>query len=643
MKAEIGVKGRIFGLVLLALLTIGIVIGLGAYNFWQNKKTAAVEQDINRISKVIMAAQLAEKAYTERFQDELKDEFLKQAGEVETELRGVTGEWGSEARTIGEKFAKYRALFDELSSTHVQYVQVKAHVNDPFRQGQDLMEGVIHEVEQIESARQIEGEGLTAAERELVGIARDCQIGVLKLSALADKFLVGGEESFLTEYRQFQTGNMRSYWVALDQTGHVANNAQFIKVAAALPKLMEQAQEMLDQCLRFYRTEKTVAKSLNDAGKDVLSETEALLRKVDASSAAKATVTIRIILVVIVAGIGAFLVASLLIALGIVKPLDRVIGGLSLSARKVASASGQVSAASHQLADGASEQAASIEETSSSLEEMASMTRHNAGNATQANTLMGETSKVVATASESMNHLTSSMTEISKSSEETSKIVKTIDEIAFQTNLLALNAAVEAARAGEAGAGFAVVADEVRNLAMRAAEAAKNTAGLIDETVKKIKAGSEIVRHTNGEFSKVAASASKMGDLIGEVAAASKEQSLGVEQINKAVAEMDRVVQQNAASAQESASASEDMRTQAEQMKVYVGELAAVLGGSATGSEDPSELEMGKGSRRVLTARSIQKRVGFSGHNGGAKGIAPYKGEEETMAPEEVIPFDEDD
>jgi len=143
-----------------------------------------------------------------------------------------------------------------------------------------------------------------------------------------------------------------------------------------------------------------------------------------------------------------------------------------------------------------------MEETSASLEEISTMTRQNAENATHANGLMRGAKQIFDNASGSMNQLTASMEEISRASEETSKIIKTIDEIAFQTNLLALNAAVEAARAGEAGAGFAVVADEVRNLAIRAAEAARNTASLIDGTTRKVKDGSEVVTETNGIFDK---------------------------------------------------------------------------------------------------------------------------------------------
>jgi methyl-accepting chemotaxis protein len=323
----------------------------------------------------------------------------------------------------------------------------------------------------------------------------------------------------------------------------------------------------------------------------------------------------------------------------ITKPLNRVIAGLSEGSAQVASASGQVSSSSQQLAEGASEQAAALEETSSSLEEMASMTKQNADNANQANILMNEANQVVATANQSMGQLTTSMEDISKASKETSKIIKTIDEIAFQTNLLALNAAVEAARAGEAGAGFAVVADEVRNLAMRAAEAAKNTANLIEGTVKKVKDGSALVTKTNEAFSEVAKSSAKVGELVAEIAAASNEQAHGLEQVNKAVAEMDKVIQQNAANAQESASASEELSAQAEQMKSFVGNLAALMGGSTKG----------RGNGKVAAAihqHSREEMHKAIAHEPMAK---KTKGKELTMRhskeikPDQVIPLHDED
>jgi methyl-accepting chemotaxis protein len=193
---------------------------------------------------------------------------------------------------------------------------------------------------------------------------------------------------------------------------------------------------------------------------------------------------------------------------------------------------------------------------------------------------MGQANQLVDKANLSMRELTDAMQQITSASEETSNIIKTIDEIAFQTNLLALNAAVEAARAGEAGAGFAVVADEVRNLAMRAAEAAKNTADLIEQTIQKVNDGSELVSETNTAFGEVADRAAKAGELVEEITAASREQSQGIDQVNNAVTEIDQVTQQNAASAEASSAASGEMRTQAEKMEAIVNKLVVFVNGS---------------------------------------------------------------
>jgi methyl-accepting chemotaxis protein len=191
------------------------------------------------------------------------------------------------------------------------------------------------------------------------------------------------------------------------------------------------------------------------------------------------------------------------------------------------------------------------------------MTKQNADNAAQANNLSSEARKAADSGSEAMGRMSSAINDIQKSSEETAKIIKVIDEIAFQTNLLALNAAVEAARAGQHGKGFAVVAEEVRNLAARSARAAKETAELIENSAEKTRAGNEIAEKTEAALKGIVAGATKVSDLVAEIAAASKEQSEGIGQVNTGLGQIDQVTQQNTANAEESAAAAEELSSQA--------------------------------------------------------------------------------
>jgi len=289
------------------------------------------------------------------------------------------------------------------------------------------------------------------------------------------------------------------------------------------------------------------------------------------------------IILAMLAGVGAGgLALSFWMARSISQPIDRVVDGLKDGAVQVASAAAQVSSAGQCLAEGASQQAAGLEETSSSLEEMSSMTKQNADNARAAKFMMDEAQQIVKNVNQHMTQMREAIREITRSSEQTGKIIKTIDEIAFQTNLLALNAAVEAARAGEAGAGFAVVAGEVRNLALRAAEGARNTSGLIKNTIRAVERGSELTRATQEAFQKNVEIADKIRNLIDEISAASQEQTQGIGQVNTAVGEMDKVVQQNVATAEESAAAAEEMSGQAGRMKEFVEELVVLVKGKAS-------------------------------------------------------------
>jgi methyl-accepting chemotaxis protein/methyl-accepting chemotaxis protein-1 (serine sensor receptor) len=273
---------------------------------------------------------------------------------------------------------------------------------------------------------------------------------------------------------------------------------------------------------------------------------------------------------------GGFL--AFFIVRGINKSLTQAVTELSEGASQVTSASSQVSGSSQSLAQGASEQAASLEQTSASGAEMAATTRKNSESSQQAAEHMRIVSQSVATANNTLADMTASMQEIGASSGKISKIIKVIDEIAFQTNILALNAAVEAARAGEAGMGFAVVADEVRNLAQRSAQAAKDTASLIEESILKSTEGSRKLSEVAASIQGITEGAGKVKTLIDEVEASSKEQAQGIEQISKAVAQMEEVTQRSAASAEETASASEELNAQSQALMAVVGNLEAMAG-----------------------------------------------------------------
>jgi len=273
--------------------------------------------------------------------------------------------------------------------------------------------------------------------------------------------------------------------------------------------------------------------------------------------------------------------------------LNRLAGELSNGSDQVAAAAGQVSSSSQTLAEGSSEQAASLEETSASLEEITSMTRRNAESANQAKELANQTRVAAEAGSADMDAMSGAMTAIKTSSDNIAKIIKTIDEIAFQTNILALNAAVEAARAGEAGAGFAVVAEEVRGLAQRSAQAAKETADKIEDSIQKSGHGVAISNKVASSLTLIVDKARQVDTLISEIATASTEQSQGIGQVLTAVTQMDKVTQGNAAGAEEGAAAAEELNAQALAMNEAVTELKKLVGGAQqaaakAGSSGPS-------------------------------------------------------
>ncbi|MEW6182068.1 MAG: methyl-accepting chemotaxis protein [Bacillota bacterium] len=247
--------------------------------------------------------------------------------------------------------------------------------------------------------------------------------------------------------------------------------------------------------------------------------------------------------------------------------INEILGQVRIAVEQVANGSRQISDSSQELSQGASESATTLQEITASMQEVTAQTKHNADNATHANQLAGQARLSAEKGNGQMSEMVNAMNDINESAANISKIIKAIDEIAFQTNLLALNAAVEAARAGKHGKGFAVVAEEVRNLAERSAKAAKETAEMIEGSIKKTEVGTRIVEDTSKALEEIVTGATKVTDLIGEIASASKEQTLGIGQINQGLGQVDQITQHNTASAEELAASSEELSSQALQLK----------------------------------------------------------------------------
>ncbi len=262
-----------------------------------------------------------------------------------------------------------------------------------------------------------------------------------------------------------------------------------------------------------------------------------------------------------------------------IRAQELAVDQLAQISSRVAGGAGQVAVASKSLAQGANEQAASLEETSSALEEMSGMTRKNSEAAHQASGISDDAKAAAERGNLAMIRMSKAITDIEHSALQTAKIIKVIDEIAFQTNLLALNAAVEAARAGEAGRGFAVVAEEVRNLAMRSAQAARDTATLIEQSVGNAHNGVNIAADVASSLAEITDASMKVNHLIGQISVASREQSQGVSQIASAVHSVDQVTQTTAGSAQESACAADELSSQASQLEEIVDDLIRLVGG----------------------------------------------------------------
>ena len=367
--------------------------------------------------------------------------------------------------------------------------------------------------------------------------------------------------------------------LASDLTGFVqeagAAYAPMIQAGETLTPEMEATSRRLAERTAMLR------RGVNDASAKLASDLRGELDQAVRSSVSQRWLSLLAFLIALGA---CSAVVMYTIRRAIVRPIRLAVVELTETATQVATSSNQVATSAQSLSQGATEQAASLEETSASMEEVAAMTRKNAENSQSAASMMAEVDQRVKDWNQSLSDMVAAMGSIQESSGQVARIIKTIDEIAFQTNILALNAAVEAARAGDAGMGFAIVADEVRNLAQRSAQAARDTAGLIETSIGKAQDGNRKVEQLNASIAGIIGSIASVKVLVDEVSNASRQQTQGIDHVSHALAQMERVTQTTAATAEESAAASEELSAQAENSMAVVRRLDSLLG---TGLESP--------------------------------------------------------
>ncbi len=477
---------------------------------------------------------------------------------------------------------------------------------------------------------------------------------VLEEAALAD----GGGASTLLG----QADSLNARVVAdLDimEKSYLGDKSVISELRSDLANLMSVAKEVNAKSGDAEQVRALVKGKVNEMVSEVLDDIVPLIQESAhraesfASGAAhQSTNAATTVYALLVAGIVISLIIGYITVNSVVRPFKAMFGGLkTLSSHELNtladkfrdiidnlnSGGSQVAQASQQLAQGATEQAAGLEETSSSLEELAAQTKQNADNAQQANQLSSETTKAALSGSDAMQRMNTAILEIQKSSEETSKIIKTIDEIAFQTNLLALNAAVEAARAGEAGKGFAVVAEEVRNLAMRSADAAKNTSVMIEESVKNSNNGVQITNEVASSLNEITASVQKVNDLVAEINSACQEQSQGIDQINISMNQMDKVTQANAANAEESASAASQVMHIVQELQTIVGTNKAA-NYSSNSSKAKSISGLSKQSKPMSKSDQAFHAIAGGSYNSTGASVSPKS----TREAELMIPFEND-
>jgi methyl-accepting chemotaxis protein len=559
-----GQKMLLASVVVVAMsILIAVVVSVGE---WRGEISEAhrgeathVYSQLTRANEQLLQARRAEKDFLLRSEAEYIAKARGHATELEKALDGLRDSNASDRQReqlaqMLAATAAYRDAFDRMAATAVELgLNEDEGLQGKLRDAVHAIESVLKKSDKVPLSASM----LMMRRREKDFILRGDgkYVTLLNEETVAFRKLLGGTKGITPAARQEIEQNLEIYRKTFNEYADKALQL------AKEKHTVSEASHALERLIEALRT----------AGLANYSE--------QTEAAAQFRVVHRWAL-------GAGLLAASLISVVVLWWLNRsirrsigvVVAKLQSASSSLGAASAQVSSSSQALAAGASEQAANLEETTSTLEEIASMTRQNSEHIAQADGLARSAQDQASAGGQSIQRMVATISEMKVASDETAKIIKTIDEIAFQTNLLSLNASVEAARAGEAGKGFAVVAEEVRNLAQRSATAAKSTSELVDAAQRKADAGVNVAREVEAAFGTIHETIQRVNELMSNVAAGSKEQAQGVEQITTAAAQLSEVTQSSAANAEETAAASQELASQAEMLNAIVQRLAGLSG-----------------------------------------------------------------
>jgi len=512
-----------------------------------------------------------------------------------TEMSILSGNWSDpdniqrldELKSILNQFSIAQSSIENICQTKQNRPAMMVLLDDAAPQAKKILEAVTHliDIEKMLPASNDRRKLLV----DLADTRGSFAVGLASIRA----YLLSGDEKFVKSFKQkwqintdrFESLHASKTLLTPEQMKYFVSYSETRKLFSPLPNKMFsiRSSNQWNQANVLLAKEAAPrgARAKEIINEMIISQEMLLSSDTDLLAATSESLVNTVLIVASFSFIIGVLVAVINIRT-ITNTINRIVNNLNDGFKQISFASGQIASTAQLLAQGSSDQAAQLEETSANLTQFSGATTQNAENAQQANVLAAETGVTAKSGNEAMGRMSEAISQINQSAEETAKIIKVIDEIAFQTNLLALNAAVEAARAGEAGKGFAVVAEEVRNLAMRCADAAKETSVMIASSVKNAQNGVAITSDVAKVLEDIETSVQKTSLLINEIATASSEQSDGISQMTTAMNHMEKITQENAAGSEESAGASEELSGQTVHMNSEIDELVQMIGISST-------------------------------------------------------------